>query len=261
MSIRSMSLVMLALALISTAGCGADKAAPSPSPAPAPTPPPTAPTIPLTMTAPRGNAPTLDGILSPGEWDSARRETLSDDSELLLMQDGEYLYLGIRANLKPPEGLKENQCVTMWTVYIERGGKISVLHSSASLGTAVYTRTDSDWKRTRTFDWVLRREAAQEQRKQFLETEGWLASLCATGKLEEAEFQLAIPEGSLRLAVAFPLPPTYAKAALWPAGLDDDAGNIRLLEGNAPARLRLSLERWMTVTVAPVTEVRPPADS
>jgi hypothetical protein len=199
----------------------------------------------LTVAVPPGNPPTLDGTLSPGEWESARREKFSNGSELLPMQNGGYLYLGVRVNLH-----------TIWSIYLDRGDEVAVLHSSGSLGTAVYKRTGSGWQRTRTFAWTLQdksnSETAQQQRKQFLEKEGWLASLGTMSKPEEVEFQLAMPRGSLRLAVAFPWPPRFDKAALWPVGLDDDARNIDLLESDAPARAQFSPERWAVVMVEQV---------
>jgi dienelactone hydrolase len=78
------------------------------------------------------------------------------------------------------------------------------------------------------------------------------------GRSEEVEFQLAMPQGMLRLAVAFPLPPNYDEAALWPAGLDDGVRTIDLLEGDTPAQLRFSLERWGVVTVATATVASSP---
>jgi len=191
-----------------------------------------------------GNPPTLDGTLSPGEWDGARREVFSDGSELLLMQNGGYLYLGIRAHIRN---------VSVWSVCLDRGDEIAVLHSSAALGTAVYKRTESGWQRARTFAWTLRdtsnSETAHQGRKQFLEEEGWLASLGTMGKPEEVEFQLAMPKGMLRLALAFLLPPGFDKAAYWPAGPDDDPGNMDLLRGDAPAQARFSPEQWPLVMV------------
>jgi len=250
-------LLFTLIILVSACGPAAPTAAPvSPtaSPVPATPVPPTVTPIPPTLVptalpgtsmvaVPPGNPPTLDGTLSPGEWDSARREKFSDGSELLLMQNGGYLYLGIRVNLH-----------TIWSVFLDRGDEIAVLHSSGSLGTAVYKRTESDWQPTRTFAWTLQdksnSETARQQREQFLEKEGWLASLGTMGKPEEVEFQLAMPQGALRLAVAFPLPPNYGEAALWPAGLDDDVRTIDLLEGDTPAQLRFSPERWAVVMVA-----------
>jgi dienelactone hydrolase len=237
-------------AIISASPVSATPVPPTATPVP-PTLVPTALPGALMVAVPPGNPPALDGTLSLGEWDSARREKFSDGSELLLMQNGGYLYLGIRAAGH-----------SIWSVFLDRGDEIAVLHTSGSLGTAVYKRTESDWQPTRTFAWTLQdksnSETARQQRKQFLETEGWLASLGTMGKPEEVEFQLAMPQGTLRLAVAFPLPPNYAEAALWPAGLDDDVRTIDLLKGNTPAQLRFSLERWGVVTEAAATGARSP---
>lgn len=252
--------LFILLTLLVTTGCG-EKATvtptavvgqgPTATPVPPtttsipPTPVPTALPDALAVAVPPGNPPTLDGTVSPGEWDSARREKFSDGSELLLMQNEGYLYLGIQAHI---------QGVSVWSVCLDRGDEIAVLHSSAALGTAVYKRAESGWQRTRAFAWTLRdtsnSEAAQQQRKQFLENEGWLASLGTMGKPEEAEFQLAMPQGSLRLAVAFLLPPNFDKVALWPVEIADDARNIDLLRGDAPAQAQFSPERWGVVTVA-----------
>ena len=46
---------------------------------------------------PLGNPPALDGTISPGEWEQAAIEFFADSSQLLLMQDGGFLYVGIRA--------------------------------------------------------------------------------------------------------------------------------------------------------------------
>ena len=68
-------------------------------------------------------------MLSPDEWDTAVTENLTDGSELLLTQDSDYLYLGIRA--VTPEVIGAN-------VFVEREGQVRILHSSVALGTAVY---------------------------------------------------------------------------------------------------------------------------
>ncbi len=65
--------------------------------------------------APQGSPPTIDGTLSPGEWDAANVETFADGSELLLMHADGYLYLGIRAN--EPGMIAAN-------IFLQRGDKI-----------------------------------------------------------------------------------------------------------------------------------------
>ena len=210
----------------------------------------------FTISVPSGNPPKLDGTILPGEWDTAWSEKFSDGSELLLMESGEYLYLAIRANISD---------ILISSVFVDRGDGIKILHSSGGFGTAVYERVETGWQPTRNFSFTERNtsnsEAAQQQRMQFLEEEGWLASLSKMGRPEEMEFQLAMPRGSLRMAVAFLLPPNYDKAAWWPVGLDDASRNIDLLRGDTPILLHFSLEQWVMVMVAIVSANGSPVSS
>ena len=51
----------------------------------------------FTIQVPAGAPPSLDGALGPDEWAGAYQDQLSDGGELYLMQDGDYVYVGIRA--------------------------------------------------------------------------------------------------------------------------------------------------------------------
>ena len=97
------------------------------------------------LTVPLGNPPELDGILSPGEWDGALRQEFTDGGELFLMQNSGYLFLGVRENF---DGL------TVTSVFVERDGRVFVLHSSGSLGTAIYKRVENGWQLTQPFSWA-----------------------------------------------------------------------------------------------------------
>ena len=88
--------------------------------------------VPPTPIPTPANPPTIDGILSPNEWDNAETAALSDGSELLMMQDNDYLFLAIRS--VTPEMIGAN-------VFVENDGQIMVLHTSAALGTAVSHQT------------------------------------------------------------------------------------------------------------------------
>ena len=96
---------------------------------------------------PLENTPSLDGTISPGEWDTATIETFADGSQLFLMQDGEFLYAGIRAN---------QVGMIAGNIFIQSGDEISILHSSAALGTAVYQKGDVNWHQMRDFTWCCR---------------------------------------------------------------------------------------------------------
>ena len=177
----------------------------------------TLPVILNPIVVPVGRHPIIDGTLSTGEWDDAVVGTFADDSQLLLMQAEDYLYLGIMTD--------ENQPFAC-NVYILRGDKITVLHSSAALGTAIYQKAESNWQQTQNFNWQLRdtsnSESAQTERAAFLKTEGWLAANGNMGNPNELEYQIKIQEQNLRIAVVFTKStPPYEKVP-WPANLDDD---------------------------------------
>ncbi len=244
---------LMIVALIALGGC----AAPSPSPLPTTAPPtatsvsvsptetlsltstpvPTDTLVPLELSiqSPQGDPVTLDGILSPGEWDGARIEEFAgNELQLLLQHDGVYLYLGIR-----PGALSGSIC-------IDRGDRVTVLYSSASLATAIYKKSDQGWVRARNFEET--RDYASH-----LEKEGWLASAH-----EAIEFQIVMPkEGAIRLAAVHVGPPFYSSAVVWPANLADDCQKTELVQGNAPRDLQFSPETWMTVTAFTATAALP----
>ena len=205
----------------------------------------------LALKVPQGNPPTLDGVLSPGEWDGALQEQFTDGGKLLLMRDEKYLYVGLRANITD---------ILVASVCFNHDEEVAIHHSSAALGTAVFQRADNGWQQTRPFVWTLRDTSnsatAQQRRLAFLEKEGWVASLGTMGTPNETEFQFAIPKDTLRFAIAYLLPPNYDKAAWWPAGIADDCRKVELLQGNMgesldpSARLQFSPEEWVTITAS-----------
>jgi Tol biopolymer transport system component len=199
----------------------------------------------LVIDVPLGSPPILDGVLEPSEWAGALQDKLSDGGGLFLMQDGETLYVGIRASAKGSG---------VGNICIDRGEQVAILHSSAALGTAIYEKDGAEWQQIQDFSWRCRNTgssaAAQEERSEFLQAEGWLANNGRMGVPEEVEYQIAMPEGSLRLAVSFLGPPGFDSVAAWPQDLGDDCQNIRLVTGPVPERLKFSPQTWMTVSPA-----------
>jgi hypothetical protein len=76
---------------------------------------------PSTIIVPKAKAPAIDGVLSPGEWDMAHKIRVSESSQILVMHDGKYLYLGLSDTRQ-----------VIGSMLVDRGSKIEVLHSSAS---------------------------------------------------------------------------------------------------------------------------------
>ncbi|MFC1997292.1 formylglycine-generating enzyme family protein [Chloroflexota bacterium] len=191
---------------------------------------------------PTGDPPELDGKLMPGEWDAALVESFADGSELYLLQVGDYLYLGIQANL--PGMIAGN-------VFIHQGDEIAILHASAALGTAIYKENEAGWQQVQDFAWRCRSSgnsaAAQAERVEFFQDEGWLASNGRMGKPNELEYKITIPEQNFHLAVVFlRSSPPYEKVP-WPADLSDDC--IKPTPGGLPLELQFFTDQWEKVNL------------
>jgi hypothetical protein len=191
---------------------------------------------------PLRNSPIIDGILSPGEWDDAAIEAFADGSQLLFMQTGDYLYLGVRAN---------ESGMIAGNVFIRRGDEITILHSSAALGTASYQKNENGWQQIRDFTWRCRytgnSESAQIERAKFLQEEGWLAANGLMGTPNELEYQIKIPDQSFRLAVVFIRSSYLYEKVPWPADLNDDC--IKPTPGELPSILSFSPDEWRTINL------------
>jgi formylglycine-generating enzyme required for sulfatase activity len=233
-----------AMILLLLAGCG--KTEPPATPVPS-----TATAVPsvdtpkssnLFIEAPWGSPATLDGILSPGEWDGARVEELAGGGDLLLMHNDGYVYLGIRSG-----------ALGYGSICVAQGDQISILHSSAALGTAVFEKDENGWKRTRQFAWCCRSLADSSQREEHLRREGWSASIGYLGTPEEMEYQIAAPDGALTLAVVYQEGQDTSSAHWWPENLDDDCLGLVLFPDGPPERLEFSPEEWMTVIASTAT--------
>jgi len=205
------------------------------------------------LSIPPGDPPALDGRLAPGEWDGALRQEFTDGGELWLLRSDDYLYLAVRGNFDAPQDVVSAVCLA-------RGDQVFILHSSASLGTAIFQRDAAQWEATQTFDWALNElptdpTAAEQQRQTFLAENRWLATLGTATTTGAVEYQIAIPDEPFSLALAYLLPPRAAKlkAAWWPADLADDCRKTSLLQGDAgqgqsaPLRLKFAPETWATI--------------
>ena len=248
MFMRMLFITSTLLILFLSSGCRADY--PSPTPVPSGMSPPVLPTDALTPTVkqtrvsvPRGKPPVVDGTISPGEWSSAVIETFSDGSELLLVRNEGYLYLGIRAN---------TQEMIVGNIFIEHGDEIVILHSSAALGTAAYQKDADRWQQTRGFVWRCRdtgdSEAAQAERDAFLQEEHWLAANSRMGTPNELEFQIEMANKTQRMAVNFMRASNPNVKIPWPNDLDDDC--VRPTPGGMPAQLRFSPHKWATIDIS-----------
>ena len=142
--------------------------------------------------------PMIDGILSPGEWDQAVIENFEDGSEVYLLQSGEYLYLAIRAI--PSQMIAGN-------VFLNEGDRITIHHTSAALGTAIYQEDNNTWRKIEDFNWCCRSriETDTEAREDFFDRDGWLGINSFLGNENELEYQIRFSESVQSIAVKLDL--------------------------------------------------------
>ena len=206
-------------------------------------PDPTSAAAQTVIDVPYGRPATLDGTISSDEWDGANIETFSDGSELLLMHNEGFLYLGIRANTSD---------MIVGNIFVDHGDEVAILHSSAALGTAIYAKGVDNWQRTQDFVWRCRSAgdsaSAQAEREAFLQDEGWSANISYMGSPNEVEYKIAITEGEFRLAATF-IPANEINTRIyWPTHLDDDC--IEPTPGGMPATLSFSPDQWGTLEIS-----------
>ena len=77
------------------------------------------------LTVPVGSAPTIDGIVEPGEWAEAATVAMSNDDTLHWMQDDHTLYMAL-------EGTELGAV----NLVIATDDELWILHSSAALGSS-----------------------------------------------------------------------------------------------------------------------------
>ena len=195
----------------------------------------------LVIAAPNGVPPILDGTMSADEWSDAKRELFSDGSELFMKHHEGYLYLGIRASAPG---------MIVGNIFVSQGDRVSILHSSAALGTAIYEKGADGYQQTQDFVWRCRNSgsspAAQAARDAFLREEGWVASICYMGTPEELEYKIAMPGVSLQMAVTFTPASDVSVRIYWPLGLADDT--VKAPQGEFPKSMQFFLSTWATVT-------------
>jgi len=196
---------------------------------------------------PEGSVPpNIDGTISPAEWNDATIETFADGSELLLLQNEGYLFLGIRANSS--EMIAGN-------IFINQGEKISILHTSAALGTAIYQEEVDIWQQSKAFEWCCRgtsdSSSNQAERETFFQEEGWGSINSRVGTPNELEYKIKIDDEPIRLAVNF-LKATsnhQHEKIPWPANLTDDVDLPT--PGGLPMQFVFSLQDWVKLDFQP----------
>lgn len=195
------------------------------------------------IAVPAGSEAIIDGVLSPEEWEEAIQIELDDEYQLFLMHAGGYLYIGVRGKPEP-----------VTSICLDQVKQVSILHSSAAIGTALYELGHGNWDLVQDFEWCCREtdnsSQAQENINNHLEEVGWTASNGLTGVQEEVEYQILLSDNPLRLAVNSIGQPNYRAVHSWPESLVDDCGRLSMITGPIPEEAQFSIGGWATLSVS-----------
>lgn len=179
----------------------------------------------------------IDGKMEAQEWRDATRYALSAGGDLLLLERDDAIYVGI---LGPQRGIA-HVCV---------GGdrNVSILHSSAALGTAEYERVVDNWQRTVDFKYEVRDSPqsgapSAEVNKLYSKQWGWLSNPSHEGS-SSREFVIARTPRRMFLGVVFMTIGDDSKISYWPETLRDDCAALRLAQGWANDRQTFNPAGW-----------------
>jgi len=190
------------------------------------------------------SSPVIDGVLQPGEWDQAAPHYFEDGSELYILFSGNYLFLAIRA------GFEE---MIAGNVFLHDGDQISIMHTSAALGTAIYQENVDTWTKVKDFEWCCRskmdNETARADRGTFFVQEDWIGINSFIGNQNELEFKIRLTGSEEYLAVNFLSADTPDLKLVWPIGLTD--GPAQPIDGGFPDTLDFSPESWLSLEELP----------
>ena len=189
---------------------------------------------------PSGNPVSIDGSLLENEWEAALKIDLENDAELWLSTSTDYLFLGLRS-----------PAMSYGSICLAQGDQISILHSSAALGTAIYEKGEAGWVLTRDFSWCCRSYAPHSESDAHFETEGWIASTGGMGLQNEMEYQISLDKSALTLAVVFQDVSGQSTVYWWPENLEDGCLDLVKAGGTLPESLQFSPETWMRIVATP----------
>ena len=187
------------------------------------------------VVVPGSAPPAIDGDLTGGEWDEAATFTMSDGAPIRLMHDDGTLYLSI-------EGTELGSV----NVVMALQDGIWILHSSAALGSALYTPDVDQWELAHGFSWCCRDGSDTGGRLALLEEEGWQANIGFTGNPGTVEYEIAMPWAGAMVAVSSIR--SDEDTGFWPADLSNEA-RLQLI-GVPPQSRAFDTAEWAVLQSA-----------
>lgn len=184
--------------------------------------------------------PTIDGTITDQEWRNATVHHFKDGSEVYLMVSGGDLFLAIRA---------VGGGMIAGNVFLEEGDQISILHTSAALGTALYQKDGGQYRKIKDFSWCCRskidNEASRLVREEFFTEEGWLGVNSFLGTENELEYRISLAGQPEKIAVNFIHADGEEDKQVWPVDLED--GVSLPSSGGFPDLIEFSIEEWISL--------------
>ena len=177
----------------------------------------------------------VDGVLTEGEWDGAAFFEMSDGVPIRLMRNDETLYLSV-------EGTDLGSVNVVMAISYE----IWILHSSAALGSALYTPDGDTWELAHGFSWCCRDSSDTTARMALLETEGWQANIGFTGTPGIVEYEISMPWAGSMVAVSTIR--SDEDTGFWPGALSDEA-RLQLI-GVPPPMRAFHRAEWVVLDTA-----------
>lgn len=187
------------------------------------------------ISVPRGAAPKIDGILG-AEWKDAKTLAEGEGHRILAKHDGKDFFLAL-----------EGDRTSIASIHMQQGDKVRILHASAALGEADYTRVGDKWNPGKGFQWACRRmddsaESLVEQAK-FYKDNGWLANTSPRTAVREYRISKDILGPMAIGLLAFE--PESMLASL-PSKAEDDSLHAKLIGGWQPEGLAFAPHTWVT---------------
>jgi hypothetical protein len=136
------------------------------------------------------------------------------------------------------------------SIFVRSRDRLYVLHASAALGTGIYTCKGEEWRRVQAFAYRCRDNGDNTCRTAFRKDDGWIANVARGGADRHFEIDLArfaaADTQSLQIAVTYlvTMPPM---PHVWPPGVSDDTGKLRIQQGFLPEIIDVRPERWISV--------------
>ena len=184
--------------------------------------------------------PTIDGIINDQEWQNATVHHFQDGSEVYLIVSGGHLFLAIRS---------VGGGMIAGNVFLGERDQISILHTSAALGTALYQKDGDKYRKIEDFSWCCRsktdNEASRLAREEFFTKEGWLGANSFLGTENELEYRISLAGQPEKIAVNFIHADGEEDKQVWPVDLED--GVSLPSSGGFPDLIEFSIEEWISV--------------